>query len=44
MGRARREGRTGRFLIESAKSIAGVAPGQFGVVYDTERGYAWEAE
>jgi tRNA-specific 2-thiouridylase len=27
----------GRFLIESAISIAGVAPGQFGVVYDVEK-------
>ncbi len=33
----RGSGEAGRFLIESAKSIAGVAPGQFGVVYDVEK-------
>ncbi len=27
----------GRFVIKSEKSIAGVAPGQFGVVYDVEK-------
>ncbi|MBW6459362.1 MAG: tRNA 2-thiouridine(34) synthase MnmA, partial [Bacteroidales bacterium] len=26
-----------RYIIHSEKSMAGVAPGQFAVVYDTER-------
>lgn len=30
-------GEAGRYVIHSEKSIAGVAPGQFGVVYDVEK-------
>ncbi|NTW07674.1 MAG: tRNA 2-thiouridine(34) synthase MnmA [Syntrophaceae bacterium] len=30
-------GEAGKFVIESVNSIAGVAPGQFGVIYDTNK-------
>jgi tRNA (5-methylaminomethyl-2-thiouridylate)-methyltransferase len=36
-GVMRRQGDNGTYMIESSNSIAGVAPGQFGVVYDTEK-------
>ncbi|HOX77629.1 MAG TPA: tRNA 2-thiouridine(34) synthase MnmA, partial [Bacteroidales bacterium] len=26
-----------RYVVQSVKSIAGVAPGQFGVIYDVEK-------
>jgi len=36
-GRQYGKGVGARYVIESVKSIAGVAPGQFGVVYDTDK-------
>lgn len=36
-GEKGRKGEGEKYVVESVKSIAGVAPGQFGVIYDTDK-------